>query len=215
MTMKAKTLLLAVLASLLILSTAPSYSQNVEITGNVGYQVNGGADLQTSIFHRIEVGNSFNYGLTVGYLLGEHYGLEFQWNRTNPSTYAEPIGGGPSPKIFTMSQNQYLGNFLIHFTPKDATLRPFFMVGMGASSLSPERRGIDGSTHFVGALGAGAKYNMGKHFGLRGQLKYSPTYLTTTDGGIWCDPFWGGCWTVGNSHYLHEFDMGGGITFRF
>jgi hypothetical protein len=61
-------------------------------------------------------------------------------------------------------------------------------------------------------VGGGAKYSFSKHFGVRGQLKYSP--LTSHDhGGYWCDPFWGGCWVVGNDHFLHEFDMTGGITF--
>jgi hypothetical protein len=51
--------------------------------------------------------------------------------------------------------------------------------------------------------------------GLRGQIKYSPTYITTTNGGYWCDPIWGGCWQVGNNHYLNEFDVTGGLTVRF
>ena len=55
----------------------------------------------------------------------------------------------------------------------------------------------------------------GNKSGLRGQAKWSPTYITTSDAGYWCDPFWGGCWVVGNDHYLHEFDVSGGIILRF
>jgi hypothetical protein len=109
-----------------------------------------------------------------------------------------------------------MGNYLFHFKEREATLRPFLLVGLGASSLTTDRSGVQGTTRFTFAVGGGAKYHISKHIALRGQLRYSPTYLTTTsNGGFWCDPFWGGCWVVGNDHYLNAFDMTGGITLRF
>jgi opacity protein-like surface antigen len=211
--MKIKTILLSGLICLVILPSA--FAQRIEIGGFVGGQLNGGLDLSTSLFRRIDVHNSLNYGVTAGYLFGEHYGLEFQWNHTAADTFAQSAVGGSDIKVFTLDQNQYMGNFLFHFTGEESALRPFAFFGLGASSLSPNRTGVSGATRFAFSLGAGAKYNFSKHFGLRGQLKYSPTYLTTSDGGYWCDPFWGGCWVVGHDHYLNEFDITGGITFRF
>ena len=213
MKMRIKIIILSVITWVVLLPSA--LAQRVEVTGNIGYQVNGGLDLSTSLFHRIEVGNSTNYGASAGYLFGEHFGAEFQWNHTRADTVAQPLGGGSDIKVFTLNQNQYMGNFLYHFTPHEAPLRPFVFLGLGASSLSTNRAGVSGATRFAFSVGGGAKYNFSKHFGVRGQLKYSPTYITTTDGGYWCDPFWGGCWVVGNDHFLHEFDMTGGITFRF
>ena len=202
---------------LLLCSFAVSAAaQNVEITGQVGGQINGGADLSTSVFHRIEVANGANYGITAGYLVGEHYGVEFQWNQNEADTRGQPIGGLPSAKLFTLRQDQYMGNFLFHLTSKDAMLRPFVFFGLGANALDANVSGVSGSTRFAYALGAGAKYNVSRHLGFRGQFRWAPTYLTTTsNGGYWCDPVWGGCWVVGNSHYLHEFDITGGITLRF
>jgi opacity protein-like surface antigen len=211
--MKIKTSLLSALICFVFLPSA--FAQRFEIGGFVGGQLNGGVDLSTSRFRRIDVHNSMNYGVTAGYLFGEHFGLEFQWNHTAADTFAQPVVSGSDIKAFTLDQNQYMGNFLFHFTGEESALRPFAFFGLGASSLSPNRTGVSGATRFAFSLGAGAKYNLSKHFGLRGQLKYSPTYLTTTDGGYWCDPFWGGCWVVGNNHYLNEFDITGGVTFRF
>jgi opacity protein-like surface antigen len=211
--MDAKKVALSALIVLFLLTSA--FSQNVELTGYVGGQLNGGLDLSTSLFRRIEVENSMNYGLSAGYLVGEHYGVEFQWNHSKADTFAQPAGGGSDIKVFALNQDQYMGNFLFHFTDREAKLRPFAFFGLGASHLSPDRSGVDSTTRFAFSLGGGAKYNISKHFALRGQAKWSPTYITTTDGGYWCDPFWGGCWVVGNDHYLHEFDITGGITFRF
>jgi opacity protein-like surface antigen len=211
--MDAKKVALSALIVFFLLTSA--FSQNVELTGYVGGQLNGGLDLSTSLFRRIEVENSMNYGLSAGYLVGEHYGVEFQWNHSKADTLAQPAGGGSDIKVFALNQDQYMGNFLFHFTDREAKLRPFAFFGLGASHLSPDRSGVDSTTRFAFSLGGGAKYNISKHFALRGQAKWSPTYITTTDGGYWCDPFWGGCWVVGNDHYLHEFDITGGITFRF
>lgn len=190
-------------------------AQKFEVTFMVGGQINGGYDLSTSLFNRIEVANGVNYGITAGYLLGEHGGIEFQWNRNSADTRGQASGIN-SPKLFTLTQNQYMGNFLFHFTPREVKLRPFLFVGLGGNALGTDVSAVSGSTRFVFALGGGAKYNVSNHFGLRAQLRWAPTYLTTTsNGGYWCDPFWGGCWVVGNSHYLHEFDIGGGFTLRF
>jgi opacity protein-like surface antigen len=215
MKMKLKTNLLSTLLCVIVFLLPCASAQNFEVTGHIGGQLNGGLDLSTSLFDRIEVGNSMNYGLTAGYLLGEHGGIEFQWNHTQADTVAQFVGGGSDVNVFKLNQNQYMGNFLFHLTDREAKLRPFLLFGMGASDLSPDRSGVNGVTRFALALGAGAKYNISKHLGLRGQARWSPTYITTTDGGYWCDPFWGGCWVVGNDHYLHEFDITGGITFRF
>jgi len=205
-----------VVFSCLTLVLLPSaFAQNFEISGHIGRQFNGGIDLSTSLFQRIDVADSTNYGATAGYLFGEHYGVEFQWNHTRADTSAQPFGGGSSVKIFTLNQNQYMGNFVFHFTGQESRLRPFAFFGLGASDLSTNRNGVSGATRFAFAFGGGAKYYLSRHLGLRGQAKYSPTYLTTTNGGYWCDPFWGGCWVVGNDHYLHEFDLSGGIMLRF
>jgi opacity protein-like surface antigen len=190
-------------------------AQKFEITFQVGAQINGGYNLSTSFFNRIEVANGVNYGITTGYLVGEHGGIEFQWNHNSADTRGQ-ASGVSSAKLFTLTQNQYMGNFLFHFTPRSMRMRPFLFAGVGANSLTADVSSVSGSTRFIFALGGGAKYNVSNHLGLRAQLRWAPTYLTTTNnGGYWCDPFWGGCWVVGNSHYLHEFDITGGVTFRF
>jgi len=122
--MKLKTKLLSALLCGIVLLLSRASAQNFELTGHIGGQFNGGLDLSTSLFDRIEVGNSMNYGLTAGYLLGEHAGIEFQWNHTQADTVAQFVGGGPDVNVFKLNQNQYMGNFLFHFAEREAKLRP-------------------------------------------------------------------------------------------
>src|SRR6476659_8378631 len=129
--MNVKAILLLVFAGFLFLTSAVAFAQNFEITGYGGGHVTGGLDLSTTLFRRIEVGNGASYGVILGYLVGDHGSVEFQWHRNQADTTAEPLGGGPSVKVFTMDQNQYMGNFLLHFTPREHKFRPFVLLGLG------------------------------------------------------------------------------------
>jgi opacity protein-like surface antigen len=212
-----KTRILSAVTSFLLLISAAAFAQNFEITGHAGYQLNGGLDnFSTTLFDRLEVENGSNYGVTVGYLPGDLLGLEFDWTHSHADTLAEPFGGGQDVKLFSLNQNQYMGNIVWHFTPKEEKVRPFAFVGFGANNLSASRENVNSATKFAWAVGGGGKYNISKHFAVKGTLRYAPTYITTTStGGYWCDPFWGGCWVAGESHYLHALDFNGGVTFRF
>ena len=203
------------IAVCLLFGAATAMAQNVELTGFVGRQMNGGLDLSTAFFRRIDVLNGTNYGLAAGFLRGDYYGAEFMWAYNKADTVAQPKGGGSDIKVFALDINQYIGNFLIHFARREKTVRPFVLLGVGATSLHAARVGVDGSTRLVGDLGGGVKYNFSRHLGLRLQAKWSPAYLATTKAGYWCDPVWGGCWVVGDNHYLNEFDATAGVTLRF
>ena len=61
---------------------------------------------------------------------------------------------------------------------------PLLLVGLGGTSLTTDRSSVQGATRFTFAIGADAKYNMGKHSGLRGQFRYAPTYLTTRNNDV-------------------------------
>ena len=147
--------------------------------------------------------------------MGDRYGLEFMWSYNKADTLAQPRGAGSDIKVFILDSNQYLGNFQFHFAGREKRLRPFLLAGAGANNLHAARAGVSSTTRFAFDAGGGVKYNFVKHFGVRLQAKWSPVYITTTNGGYWCDPFWGGCWFVGNNHYLNEFDVTAGLTLRF
>src|SRR6478735_5153860 len=85
--------------------------KGIEGTPFFGGQTNGGIDLSTALYKRIEVQNGTNYGVTAGYLIGNSGTLEFMWNHNKADTVAQSVGGGADRKVFSLNTNQYLGDF--------------------------------------------------------------------------------------------------------
>ena len=141
----------------MILLAAMAWGQNVEVTGLLGGQKNGGIDLSTTLFNRFEVQNGKNYGLAVGYLLGDRFGAEFSWTYNKADALARPISTGPEVQVFTMDTNQYFGNVQYHFASRSKPFRPFIMAGVGEVSFRPARQGINASDRFAWDVGGGVK----------------------------------------------------------
>jgi opacity protein-like surface antigen len=209
------TKLLWIMASLLVAACPARPQRGIEITPFVGRQANGGIDLSTATFNHIDVANGLSYGISGVYPLGDYTGLEFMWNHNKADTLVGLTGGGTASRVLRLSNNQYLGTFVIHLKSREQRFRPFVFLGMGVANLSPDRSDAGSITRFAWAFGGGAKYYLSKHIGVRFQLKTSPTYIASGSKGFWCDPFWGGCWNLGENTFLQELDVSGGLTFRF
>jgi opacity protein-like surface antigen len=189
--------------------------RGIEITPFIGGQINGGVDLATARFNRLDVQNGLNYGVIAGYSIGNYTAVEFMWNHNQATTLAQPTGGGVDLRVFSLHTNQYLGDFVVHFKGAENRLRPFALAGAGVTNLAPDRSQVNSTTRFAWVFGGGIKYKLSKHLAVRLQGKWSPTYINTATTGIWCDPFWFGCWAKAESVFLKEFDGTAGLTFRF
>jgi opacity protein-like surface antigen len=213
--MNAKLLLAAIAWTVLTAPTAWA-QKGIEVTPFIGGQINGGVDLSTALYNRIDVQNGVNYGVSASYAIGSKYtAVEFMWNHNAANTVAQPTSGGADLKLFSLTSNQFLGDFVVHFKDNESRLRPFVLLGAGATNLAPDRSHVSSITRFAWVFGGGVKYNFSNHLGVRIQAKWSPTYINTATEGVWCDPFWAGCWTKGDSVFLNELDGTVGLTFRF
>jgi hypothetical protein len=161
------------------------------------------------------VQNGLNYGVSASYSISRRASVEFMWNHNQTDALGQPVGGNVGVKLFSLTTNQYLGDFLLHFKDSESRLRPFVFGGAGVNNLAPNRSGVNSTNRFAWVFGGGLKYGLSKHLGVRLQAKWSPTYINTFTQAIWCDPFWAGCWTKGDSVFLHELDATVGLTFRF
>jgi opacity protein-like surface antigen len=196
--MKTNLLLAATVWTVLTAPTAWA-QRGIEVTPFIGGQINGGVDLSTPLYKRIDVQNGLNYGVRASYAIGSKYtAVEFMWNHNQASTVAQPTNGGANLKLFNLNGNQFLGDFVVHFKDGDSRLRPFILLGAGSTTLAPDRNQVSSITRFAWAFGGGVKYSFSRHVGIRLQAKWSPTYINTTTEGVWCDPFWAGCWAKGD-----------------
>jgi len=112
--MKTNPLLAAIAWTFLVAPTARA-QRGIEVTPFIGGQVNGGLDLSTARYNRIDVQNGLNYRVSAGYLIGTHASVEFMWNHNRADTPAQATGGGADQKVFSLNTNQYLRDFLMHF----------------------------------------------------------------------------------------------------
>lgn len=174
------------------------------------------------IFDRIDPKDSFKWALMGGALLGDegHAEVGFMWGQQLSKLTA---GGTTTREIGDMTISNYHGYFGYNFLDHTAKVRPYLFGGLGATSfgsvdytrVSTGQSGtINGETQFSTTWGAGAKFYASPHVGARIGLQWTPTYIKSDAAGWWCDP-WYGCYLVGDPQYANQFEINGGVVFRF
>jgi len=145
--------------------------------------------------------------------VGFQFGQQFS---TLELTATQPIG---KVDATDMTVNKYHGLFTYNWGFGDSTLRPFFFGGLGATHYSPDPiMGIEveSSTRFSTTWGGGVKYYATDNLGFNFTGRWTPTYINSDPGGIWCSPYWpGACWVLSDANYSNQFEMSGGVNIRF
>lgn len=208
----------------LMTGVVPAFAQGkVEVSGFLGWALADGVDGNAvlagngQVYDTIEPKDSMIYGFTVGVLVGEGAELGFRWAQA-PTTLQ--VTGTATTELGDMSINSYHGYFAYNFGEVDAPMRPFVMIGLGATNygsvdatIAGVNRSLGGETQFSTTWAAGVKVHA-RAVGLRLAAEWTPTYIKTDSAGWWCDPYWG-CYLVGNSQYSHQFQFNAGVIFRF
>ena len=141
----------------------------------------------------------------MGFFFGAHLGFEVSWAQQETKLSLTTGSGSASP--FDIDAGQLHGNFIYQFGGEQSRVRPFALVGMGATFFRSAN--LESETKLSWALGGGAKVFVQEHVGIKFQAKYNPTRLNGDSGGDFCDPF-GFCQST-----LNQFELGGGVVFRF
>jgi hypothetical protein len=209
----------------MLIGAVPAFAQGrVEVSGFVGWSIADGVDGDAliagngQIYDTVEPDDSAVYGFTVGVLVGEGAEVGFRWAQ-QPTTLV--ISGTSDLELGDLSVNSYHGYFAYNFGETDAPMRPFVLLGLGATnygsvSINTGLRDFTtgGETQFSTTWGAGVKIFPAPKFGVRLAVEWTPTYIKTDSAGWWCDPYWG-CYLVGNAQYSSSFQFNGGVTVRF
>jgi opacity protein-like surface antigen len=213
-------------AALVAVAAAPAYAQDKRVEASVllGWTFADGVEGQSivtpsGIFDRIDPKDSFKWGLGLGFLVTPNAEVGFLFGQQMTTLQA---GGTSTVDIGDSSINTYHGYFGYNFGESDAAVRPYVLFGLGATNYSGvdftrangQQGTIGAETQFSTTWGAGVKFFPSPSVGARFGLHWTPTYIKSDAAGYWCDPYWG-CYLVGDAQYSNQWDLGGGITFRF
>jgi len=172
------------------------------------------------IYNAVDVKDSFNWGFQFGVNATENLEIGFQFDQQRSQLNIN--GPATSRDVGSMSVNGYHPYVAFNFFTSDAKIRPFVMVGLGATNygaVSFTRTGgsaasTNGETQLSGTVGGGVKIVATPRVGLHVGVQWTPTYIKSNATGWWCDPYWG-CYVVGSAQYANQFAFNGGVTVRF
>lgn len=92
-------------------------------------------------------------------------------------------------------------------------MRPYIGVGLGVTRLIPKPTDLENETRFSASFAGGFKAYLGRHFGLRLEVRGFFTVLES-DSRVFCDSF-GGCFVRTSGTELSQGEVRGGLIFRF
>jgi hypothetical protein len=210
-----KTVLTVAVATALTASAAWAQDPRVELSGTAGWTFSDGVNVGAIDDSPIEVGpkDAFSWGARLGFNVSPNIELGFLF--ASQSTDLEATG--LVSRTIPQTVYNYHGYVAYNFGDSDATVRPYFLGGLGATqfgSLDTAAGQIGGETQFSTTWALGLKMFPSPKFGLRLETRWTPTYIKTDPEGYWCDPYWG-CYTVGDAEYANQFELSGGIIIRF
>jgi len=210
----------------------PAHAQQLEGSVFYGYTLSEGVDLSQSrvilggIYNSLDITSGNGWGFTFGGFVGHNVELEFLY--AHQSSSLEISDPAPSVKFADTAVNNYQGNIVYNWGESHSPVRPFIFFGLGATHytggdidpvfvLPPALNGkINSATKFATTWGGGVKfYPKEGNIGIRATARYTPTFIKSDPGGLWCDPFYPTCWVVNDLDYSNQFEMSGGVTFRF
>ena len=209
---------------LLLAAVAPAAAQRVEVSGLFGWTISDGVDGEGvlaqdgNIYNEVDVADSGSWGFSVGVFTSENVEVGFLFNQQLSRL---DVKGTNTLELGDMNVNTYHGYFAYNFGEADAKVRPYAMVGLGATnygSVPFTARGVqletNSGTQFSTTWGAGVKFYPAPKFGVRAGLQWTPTYIKSDAEGWWCDP-WYGCYVVGDAQYSNQLQITGGVSVRF
>jgi hypothetical protein len=196
-------------AALFVVLAVPASAQSVEVTPFGGYRMGGHLTLAGG--EEVEVRDSGAWGMSVGFEVGEDGEVELLFARQ--PTHLGTSGLFTGQPLFALALETYeLGGNLM-FGEEKAPLRPYLGVGIGLTRLVPGLAGLESETRFSGSMAGGLKIWLGRHIGLRVELRGLFTVLSSDTGAL-CGSL-SGCLVRIHGSALYQAEARGGVTFRF
>ncbi len=210
--------------SFAIVAVASAQEKRIEVIPFLGYTASSGVTIRDTdigdglVANKITPKSGLSYGFAFNVFMTEGFSLGFNFAEQRSELEAGIRSGGK--ETFTdMKVNNYHGVFTYNFGDEDEQLRPFMFGGLGATQyrFSPiEGQDVSSNTRFSTTWGGGVKMYFNEHLGFTGQFRWTPTYIRSDPGGVWCSPWYPwSCWVLSDDHYSHQADVTAGLVLRF
>ncbi len=175
--------------SLVSLALQPLWA--LEIMPMVGFELHNKHDLAGPRNDRMDLRTVALRGLTAAYLMGDGQ-VELCYTRANSAAEIQQAGGAP-PDRFDVRIEQFTFNGL-YLAHRDEPLQPFILIGFGATKYTPDNN-RSASLKPSLALGGGAKWLWGEHFGVRADARWTPSFAPT-GSHFFCDSSGSDCYAL-------------------
>ncbi len=185
-----------------------------ELTPMVGWRLNSNiSETDLARYSELQFDDAATFGLAMSWNTSRSTSVELEYTYASYDATAVPRAAVDPERTVNVKQHDILFNGLYLFNTGSDKFRPFFLGGVGASILAPGGN-LSSVTNFAFTLGGGFKYYASDRFGIRGDVRWMPQYLYSTEGGTWCDPFYG-CYYYPNDHIVSQWDFKLGAIVRF
>ena len=228
---RSKALLLCLILLMLNIA-ALAQEKKVEVSAHLGYTAASGFDINQvningALVNRIGVDSGISFGFQGDYVMSEKFAVGFLWARQSSkltASGATAVNVG-TVNIADMPIYNYLGVATYNFGEVLGKVRPYVLGGLGATVYSPgdfiiffpngttAAGNLGSKTKFALTLGGGVKYFISQSFGVKASARWTPTYIGSQPGGIFCNQFY--CSLVDDSKWSNQGEFSGGVIFRF
>ena len=211
------------------LVAAPAAAQNrVEVSLFGGYSFSEGVDVDRSddggnFLTAVNAPSGGAFGAGIDFWVNPSVQLGVLVSSQSSSLELEgSIDGASTFDLADMNINNYHATATFHGGNSNSKVRPFFLFGLGTSHMSPGDtpggESIDDGWEFSGTLGVGVKTYVNDKVGFKFSGRWTPTYIKSDPGGMYCAPYWygwyGGCVVLADTDYLNQFELAAGIILR-
>jgi len=159
---------------------------SVEIAPFIGYRFGGSVtDYYYGQSHSINASQSEGLIVSVPIRYADSVELLFSRQSTNVD-----VGSITGTKRYPLTIDYWMLGSVHEFTAQSERVHPFLAAYLGIADLSTSQGSITSASRFSAAIGGGAKFDLGRHVGIRLDARAYYVFVSTS-GGMFCGG--GGC----------------------
>jgi opacity protein-like surface antigen len=172
----------------------------------IGYRGGGqGTDTNTGAHYQLAPAQTF--GLVADFRVSRDTEVEVLWSQQNTRVQqTSPVNA----QLFDVNIGYYQIGGAYLFT--DEGIQPFMVATLGATYFSPRQPGYQNETKFSFGIGGGVKVPVGRHFGLRLEVRAYGTVLDNNSSALCTN---GGCVIHVSGNLMWQYEANAGVYIAF